>query len=159
MYGYTEQRSIFTPYPCFLTFLSNGNPYILFHFTCFIPYMQLSQQCLIIIPLLVHSVMIHNYAMLMCPIPLPTVRSSYIIMWEQLVDSTPMQIMNDSESRRYILSQDNRTLSVLISNCTDQMVFRCKVIMQRCSDPQRCPLDTIIVGPLMEFLILGTQLY
>ena len=100
-----------------------------------------------------------TYAMLMCPIPLPTVRSSYIIMWEQLVDSTPMQIMNDSESRRYILSQDNRTLSVLISNCTDQMVFRCKVIMQRCSDPQRCPLDTIIVGPLMEFLILGTQLY
>ena len=73
------------------------------------------------------------------------------------MDSTPMQIMNDSESRRYILSQDNRTLSVLISNCTDQMVFRCKVIMQRCSDPQRCQLDTIIVGPLMEFLILGTN--
>ena len=93
-----------------------------------------------------------TYAMLMCPIPLPTVRSSYIIMWEQLVDSTPMQIMNDSESRGYVLSRDNRTLSVSIFNSTDQMVFRCKVILQRCS--QRCPLDTI-VGPHMEVLIIG----
>ena len=96
-----------------------------------------------------------SHAMLMCPIPLPTVRSSYTIIWEQLVDSTPIQIMNDPESRGYyILSQDNRTLSVLISNSTDQMVFRCKVILKRSSDPQRCPLDTIL-GPFMEFLILG----
>ena len=101
-----------------------------------------------------------SHAMLMCPIPLPTVRSSYTIIWEQLVDSTPILIMNDSESRGYILSQDNRTLSVLISNSTDQMVFRCKLILKRCSDPQRCPLDTIL-GSLMEFLILGklTQLH
>ena len=48
-----------------------------------------------------------------------------------------------------MLSQDNKTLSVLISNSTD---LQCKVIMQRCS--QRCPLDTI-VGPHMEVLIIG----
>ena len=95
-----------------------------------------------------------TYAMLMCPIPLPTVHNSYTIIWEQFVDSTPIQVMNDSESRGYILSQDNRTLSVSIFNSTDEMVFRCKVILKRCSDPQRCPLDTIL-GPLMEFLILG----
>ena len=51
------------------------------------------------------------------------------------MDSTPIPLMNDLESGRYILSQDNKTLSVLISNSTDRMVFRCKVIMQRCSDP------------------------
>ena len=67
--------------------------------------------------------------------------------------STTIQVMNDSESRGYILSQDNRTLTVSISNSTDQMAFRCKVIMQRSSDPHCCPLDTIF-GPLMEFLIL-----
>ena len=92
-----------------------------------------------------------TYAMLMCPIPLPTVCSSYTIIWEQLVDSTPIQVMNDSESRGY---QDNKTLSVLISNSIYQMIFQCKVILQRCSDPQCCPLD-IIVGPHMEVLIMG----
>ena len=95
-----------------------------------------------------------TYVMLMCPISLPTVRSSYTIIWEQLVDSTPIQVMNDSESRGYVLSQDNKTLSVLISNSIYQMIFQCKVILQRCSDPQRCPLDTI-VGPHMEVLIMG----
>ena len=69
------------------------------------------------------------------------------------MDSIPL--MNDLESGRYILSQDNKTLSVLISNSTDWMVFQCKVIMQRCSDPQRCPLDTIIVGLHMEVLIIS----
>ena len=72
------------------------------------------------------------------------------------MDSTPIQVMNDSESRGYIyiLSQDNRTLSVSNYNSSDEMVLRCKVILKRSSDPQRCPLDTIL-GPLMEFLILG----
>ena len=93
-----------------------------------------------------------TYVMLMCPIPLPTLCNSYTIIWEQLVNSTPIQVMNDSGSRGYVLSQDNKTLSVLISNSTDQMVFQCKVILQRCS--QRCPLDTI-VGPYMEVLIIG----
>ena len=77
-----------------------------------------------------------TYVMLMCPISLPTVCTSFIIMWEQLVDSIPIPLMNDSKSGRYILSQDNKTLSVLRSNSTDRMVFRCKVIMQRCSDPK-----------------------
>ena len=97
-------------------------------------------------------------AMLTCPIPLPTVRNSYTIIWEQIVDSTTIQVMNDSESRGYILSPDNRTLTVSISNSTDQMAFRCKVILKRSSDPHRCSLDTIF-GPLMEFLILGKILH
>ena len=73
------------------------------------------------------TVSIHAFcntsAMLICPIPLPTVRSNYTIIWEQLVDSTPIPLMNDSELGRYILHQDNRTLSILVMDSTDERVF------------------------------------
>ena len=90
-------------------------------------------------------------AMLMCPIPLPTVRSLYTIIWEQLVNSIPIRLMNDSE-KEYILSQDSRILFVLISSPT---VFRCKVKFRQCSDSQRCQILDI-TGPLMEIKVLGT---
>ena len=87
----------------------------------------------------------------MCPIPLPTVRSCYTITWEE-IESTPIPLMNDSESGRYILSQDNRTLSILVLNSTDQMVFRCKLNLRQCllpSRPDQC-LETDVEGPFME---------
>ena len=49
-----------------------------------------------------------------------------------------MQLMNDTETREYVLSQDNRTLSVLISDSIDQRAFQCKLRMQQCSLPQIC---------------------
>ena len=90
-------------------------------------------------------------AVLMCPIPLPTVRSLYTVIWEQIVDSTAIQLMN---SRQYTISQDNRTLSVPILNSTDQRVFRCRVNLRRCSVTQRCELNSIM-GPFMKFRVLG----
>ena len=95
-----------------------------------------------------------TYAMLTCPIPLPTVRSLYTIMWEQIVDSTATQIMNDSESSRYILSFDNRLLSVLVSNSTDRRIFRCRINLQRCSDTHLCQSFDVL-GPLMNTHVLG----
>ena len=64
--------------------------------------------------------------------------------------------MNDSESGRYILSQDSRTLSILVLNCTDQMVFRCKLNLRRCSPsrPDQC-LEADVEGPFMEINILS----
>ena len=93
--------------------------------------------------------------MLMCPIPLPTVRSNYTLMWEE-IDSTPIPLMNDSESGRYILSQDSRTLSILVLNSTDQRVFRCKLNLRQClpSRPDRC-LETDVEGPFMEINVLS----
>ena len=95
-----------------------------------------------------------TYAMLMCPIPLPTVRIPYTIIWEQIVDSTPIPLMNDSESSRYILSFDNRLLSVLISNLTDHRIFQCRVNLQRCSDTHLCQSFNVL-GPLMYTHVLG----
>ena len=63
-----------------------------------------------------------------------------------------MQLMNDTESREYVLSQDNRTLSVLISDSIDQRAFQCKLRMQRCS-LQNCQWD--VTGPLMKVRVLG----
>ena len=100
------------------------------------------------------DVFCNTSAMLMCPIPLPTVRSLYTIIWEQLVNSIPIRLMNDSD-REYILSQDSRTLFVLISSPTDQRAFRCKVKFRQCSDSQRCQILDI-TGPLMEIKVLGT---
>ena len=72
------------------------------------------------------------------------------------MDSTPIQLMNDSESDGYILSQDNKTLSVSVPNSTDQRVFQCKLYLQQCSsyDPQRCQ-SLSVEGPLMEINVLG----
>ena len=102
------------------------------------------------------DVFCNTSAMLMCPIPLPTVRSSYTLMWEQLLGSTPIPLMNDSESGRYILSQNNRTLSILVLNSTDQMVFRCKLNLRQCSPsrPDRCLLFNV-EGPFMEINALS----
>ena len=95
----------------------------------------------------------HNTSvMLMCPIPLPTVRSSYTLIWEQLMDSTPIPLMNDSDSGRYILSHNSRTLSILI-HFTDQRVFRCMLNIQRCS-PIRCQ-EFDVEGPFMEINVLS----
>ena len=97
------------------------------------------------------DVFLDTYAMLTCPIPLPTL---YTIKWEQVtVDSHPMQLMNDTESREYVLSQNNRTLSVLISECIDQRAFQCKLRMQRCSLPENCQWE--VTGPLMKVRVLG----
>ena len=94
-------------------------------------------------------------AMLICPIPLPTVRSHYTLIWEH-IDSTPISLMNDSESGRYILSQDNRTLSILVLNSTDQMVFLCKLNLRQCS-PSRTDqcLESDVEGPFMEINVLS----
>ena len=97
------------------------------------------------------DVFLDTYAMLTCPIPLPTL---YTIIWEQVyVDSHRMQLMNDTESREYVLSQDNRTLSVLISDSIDQRAFQCKLRMQRCSLPEICQSE--VTGPLMKVRVLG----
>ena len=53
-----------------------------------------------------------------------------------------MQLMNDTESREYVLSQDNRTLSVLISDSIVQRTFQCK-----------CQSE--VIGPLMKVRVLG----
>ena len=63
-----------------------------------------------------------------------------------------MQLMNDTESRKYV-SQDNRTLSVLISDSIDQRAFQCKLRMQRCSLPENCQWE--VTGPLMKVRVLG----
>ena len=98
------------------------------------------------------DVFFDTYAMLTCPIPLPTL---YTIIWEQVtVDSHHMQLMNDTESREYVLSQDNRTLSVLISDSIDQRTFQCMLRMQRCSLPENCQWE--VTGPLMKVHVLGT---
>ena len=97
------------------------------------------------------DVFLDTYAMLTCPIPLPTL---YTIIWDQVtVDSRLMQLMNDTESREYMLSQDNRTLSVLISDSIDQRAFQCKLRMQRCSLPENCQWE--VAGPLMKVRVLG----
>ena len=90
----------------------------------------------------------------MCPIPLPTVQSAYTIIWEQIEDSTPIIITNDSN--RFMLSLDNQTLSIQISNSTDQMVFQCKLKLRQCSplDPRRCQVVDV-EGPFMEINVLG----
>ena len=90
-------------------------------------------------------------AMLMCPIPLPTLRSLYTIMWEQIVDSTPIPL----DTGRYILSQDNRTLSILVLN-SSQTVFRCKLNLRQCSPsrPENCLLFDV-EGPFMEINVLS----
>ena len=100
---------------------------------------------------LLTDVFLDTYAMLTCPIPLPTL---YTIIWEQVtVDSKRMQLMNDTESREYVLSQDNRTLSVLISDSIAQRAFQCKLRMQRCSLPENCQWE--VTGPLMKVRVLG----
>ena len=97
------------------------------------------------------DVFFDTYAMLTCPIPLPTL---YTIIWDQVtVDLHHMQLMNDTESREYVLSQDNRTLSVLISDSIDQRAFQCKLRMQRCSLPENCQWE--VTGPLMKVCVLG----
>ena len=97
------------------------------------------------------DVFLDTYAMLTCPIPLPTL---YTIIWDQVtVDSHHMQLMNDTESREYVLSQDNRTLSVLISDSIDQRAFQCRLRMQRCSLPENCQWE--VTGPLMKVRVLG----
>ena len=97
------------------------------------------------------DVFLDTYAMLTCPIPLPTL---YTIIWELVtVDSHHMQLMNDTESREYVLSQDNRTLSVLISDFIDQRTFQCKLRMQRCSLPENCQWE--VTGPFMKVRVLG----
>ena len=97
------------------------------------------------------DVFLDTYAMLTCPIPLPIL---YTIIWERVyVDSHRMQLMNDTESREYVLSQDNRTLSVLISDSIDQRAFQCKLRMQRCSLPENCQWE--VTGPLMKVRVLG----
>ena len=97
------------------------------------------------------DVFLDTYAMLTCPIPLPTL---YTIKWEQVtVDFHRMQLMNDTVSREYVLSQDNRTLSALISDSIDQRAFQCKLRMQRCSLPENCQWE--ITGPLMKVCVLG----
>ena len=97
------------------------------------------------------DVFLDAYAMLTCPIPLPTL---YTIIWEQVtVDSHRMQLMNDTESREYVLSQDNRTLSVLISDSIDQRAFQYKLKMQRCSLPENCQWE--VTGPLVKVRVLG----
>ena len=63
-----------------------------------------------------------------------------------------MQLMNDTESREYVLSQDNRTLSVLISDSFDQRAFQYKLRMQRCSLPESCQWE--VTGPLMKVRVL-----
>ena len=98
-----------------------------------------------------------TYAMLTCPIPLPTVRIAYTIIWEQLVDSSPIPLMNGSESSGYILSQDNRTLSILIPNSTDNRIFQCMVNLQRCLTC-RCLVPFNIIGPFMETNVLGKSM-
>ena len=94
--------------------------------------------------------------MLICPIPLPTVRSHYTLIWEQLLDSTLIPLMNDSESGIHILSQGNRTLTILVLNSTDQMVFRCKLNLRQCSPsrPELC-LESDVEGPFMEINVLS----
>ena len=67
---------------------------------------------------------------------------------------TPIRLTNDSESREYSFSQDNRTLFVLISSPTNKRTFQCKVKFRQCSDPQRCHILDI-TGPLMEIKVLG----
>ena len=64
-----------------------------------------------------------------------------------------MRLMNDTESREYVLSQDNRTLSVLISDSIDQRAFQCKLRIQRCSLPENCQWE--VTGPLMKVYVLG----
>ena len=98
-----------------------------------------------------------TYAMLTCPIPLPTVRIPYTIIWEQLVDSSPIPLMNGSESSGYniTLSQDSRTLSILISNSTDNRIFRCTVNLRRCSLTHHCLVPFNIIGPFIETNVLG----
>ena len=93
--------------------------------------------------------------MLMCPIPLPSEHSLYTIHWVQIVDSVSMQLMNDSESRRVMFSPDNRTLSVLITNSTDDRIFQCRVILRRCSNSHLCSHSFHFVGPFMETRVLG----
>ena len=97
------------------------------------------------------EVFLDTYAMLTCPIPLPTL---YTLIWEQIVVPFRMQLMNDTESREYVLSQDNGTLSVLISDSIDQRTFQCKLRMQRCSLPENCQSE--VTGPLMKVHVLGT---
>ena len=96
------------------------------------------------------DVFLDTYAMLTCPIPLPTL---YTIRWEQIVDLIRIELMNDTESREYVLSQDNRTLSVLISDSIDQRAFQCKLRMQRCSLSKNCQWE--VTGPLMKVHVLG----
>ena len=93
--------------------------------------------------------------MLMCPIPLPTVSGLYLYtIWEQIADSVPLQLMNNSESRGYNLSKDNKTLFVQVLNSTDHRTFRCKMKIRLCSI-MLCGLLDDIMGPLMELHVLG----
>ena len=96
------------------------------------------------------DVFLDTYAMLTCPIPLPTL---YTIIWEQIVDLIRIELMNGTESREYVLCQDNRTLSVLISDSIDQRAFQSKLRMQRCSLPENCQWE--VTGPLMKVRVLG----
>ena len=101
-----------------------------------------------------NDVLRNTYAMLTCPIPLPTLRSLYTIIWEQIEVLGPIRIIENSESRRYMLSLNNKTLSVLISNITDQWLFRCTLKFRRCSYLLRCKFINI-TGPLMRINMLG----
>ena len=69
------------------------------------------------------------------------------------MDSTPIPLMNDSDSGRYILSHNSRTLSILVLNSTDQRVFRCMLNIRRCS-PTRCQ-EFDVEGPFMEINVLS----
>ena len=70
------------------------------------------------------------------------------------MDSVPIQLMNNSESRGHILSKDNRTLFVQVLNSTNHRIFRCKMKMRLCSI-MLCGLLDDIMGPLMELHVLG----
>ena len=76
------------------------------------------------------------------------------------MDSTPIPLMNDSELGRYILHQDNRTLSILVMDSTDERVFRCKLNLKQCSPsrPDRCLLFDV-EGPFMEISKLMIHSY
>ena len=92
---------------------------------------------------------LEEYAMLTCPIRLPSDSSLYTIQWEEFIGSVPIQLRNDSDSLSHVISPDSTTLSVLISS-NDQRVFRCSVGLQRCSGISHCSQAVFnIVGPFM----------
>ena len=92
--------------------------------------------------------------MLVCPIPLPSDHNLYDIQWKQIVDSVSVQVTNDSESG-FMLSADNTRLFVLLSNSTDERIFRCKINLQRCSIIRLCAEKFIVMGPFMDIRVLG----
>ena len=98
-----------------------------------------------------------EHVILTCPIPLPTVHISYSIMWERINNnSIPVQVTDDRQSGGYRLLEKNRSLSLPVSNSTDQRVYRCKLTLTRCNITaiDRCKVDPIM-GPYMRFNVLG----